>query len=67
MTDDSARPLAVDAAAVAPRSMPSSYPEPFRSGMARREKRQLGDVFLPDELWGQPYHPFSRWRISPTA
>lgn len=38
-------PLAVEAAAVAPRGKPSNYPEPFFSRMAGREKRQLGDVF----------------------
>lgn len=38
-------PLAVDAAAVAPRTKPSNYPEPFFSRMAGRSKRQLGDVF----------------------
>lgn len=38
-------PIAVSAAAVAPRTKPSNYPEPFFSRMAKREKRQLGDVF----------------------
>lgn len=38
-------PTAVIAASVAPRTKPSNYPEPFFSRMARREKRQLGDVF----------------------
>lgn len=38
-------PIAVNAASVAPRTKPSNYPEPFFSRMARREKRQLGDVF----------------------
>ena len=38
-------PLAVVAAEVAPRTKPSNYPEPFFSRMAKREKRQLGDVF----------------------
>ncbi|GAA5165014.1 lpg2434 family Dot/Icm T4SS effector [Viridibacterium curvum] len=33
------------AATVAPRTKPSNYPEPFRSQMAGREKRALGDVF----------------------
>jgi uncharacterized cupin superfamily protein len=37
--------IAVVAAAVAPRTRPSNYPEPFRSQMAGREKRALGDVF----------------------
>lgn len=38
-------PLAVKADAVPPRSAPSSYPGPFRSRVAKREKRRLGDVF----------------------
>lgn len=38
-------PIAVSAASVAPRTKPSNYPEPFFSRMAKREKRQLGDVF----------------------
>jgi uncharacterized cupin superfamily protein len=38
-------PVAIAAAAVPPRTKPSNYPEPFFSRMARREKRQLGDVF----------------------
>ncbi len=42
---DVTKPLAVVAAAVAPRTKPSNYPEPFFSRMAKREKRQLGDVF----------------------
>lgn len=43
MTDKA--PVAVVAAEVAPRLKPSNYPEPFRSMMGGREKRQLGDVF----------------------
>ena len=39
------KPIAVVAAEVAPRTKPSNYPEPFFSRMAKREKRQLGDVF----------------------
>lgn len=39
------RPLAVAAAEVPPRTKPSSYPEPFFSRMAGREKRILGDLF----------------------
>lgn len=39
------KPLAVVAMAVPPRTKPSNYPEPFFSRMAKREKRQLGDVF----------------------
>jgi uncharacterized cupin superfamily protein len=38
-------PVAVVAAEVPVRSKPSTYPEPFASRMAGREKRQLGDVF----------------------
>jgi uncharacterized cupin superfamily protein len=38
-------PLAVAAKAVAPRTKPSNYPEPFATRMSKREKRQLGDVF----------------------
>ena len=39
------RPLAITAADVPPRTKPSNYPQPFFSRMARRKKRQLGDVF----------------------
>jgi uncharacterized cupin superfamily protein len=39
------RPLAIEAAAAAPRSRPSVYPEPFARRMAGREKRTLGDAF----------------------
>jgi uncharacterized cupin superfamily protein len=39
------RPAAVEAAAVAPRAKPSSYPEPFASRVRGREKRPLGDLF----------------------
>ena len=39
------KPIALAALAVAPRARPSSYPEPFASRMAGREKRALGDVF----------------------
>jgi uncharacterized cupin superfamily protein len=42
---DSQKPTAVRADAVAPRTKPSNYPEPFFSRMLKREKRQLGDVF----------------------
>ncbi len=42
MTD---KPIAVQALAIAPRSKPSTYPEPFFSRMNKREKRQLGEVF----------------------
>ncbi|MEQ9554549.1 MAG: cupin domain-containing protein [Rhodospirillales bacterium] len=43
MTDE--KPPAVRALDVAPRAKPSTYPEPFFSRMAGREKRQLGDLF----------------------
>jgi uncharacterized cupin superfamily protein len=36
---------AVEAASVAARVRPSSYPEPFAGRMRGREKRPLGDVF----------------------
>ncbi len=39
------RPLALVAAETPPRARPSSYPEPFASRMAQREKRPLGDRF----------------------
>ena len=39
------RPIAVVAAAVAPRAVPSSYPADLVSKMAGREKRVLGDLF----------------------
>ncbi|HTY55467.1 MAG TPA: cupin domain-containing protein [Candidatus Binataceae bacterium] len=42
-TSDS--PIAVEAAAVPPRSKPSNYPAPFASRMAGRTKRVLGDIF----------------------
>lgn len=41
----SEHPVAVRAAAVAPRTTPSNYPEPFASRMAGRTKRALGAVF----------------------
>lgn len=37
--------LAKVAASVPPRTVPSSYPEPFRGRMALRVKRPLGDAF----------------------
>jgi uncharacterized cupin superfamily protein len=37
--------VALVAADVAPRTAPSIYPEPYRSLMNGREKRQLGDAF----------------------
>jgi uncharacterized cupin superfamily protein len=45
MTEPAAAPAAVHALATAPRTKPSVYPEPFRSMMAGRVKRALGDVF----------------------
>jgi uncharacterized cupin superfamily protein len=38
-------PLAITAADTTPRQKSSGYPEPFRSRVAGREKRPLGDVF----------------------
>ncbi|MDD4929499.1 MAG: cupin domain-containing protein [Gallionella sp.] len=38
-------PVAVMATQVALRTKPSTYPEPFASRMAGREKRPLGDLF----------------------
>lgn len=43
MSDE--KPSAVRALDIAPRSKPSTYPEPFFSRMAGREKRQLGEAF----------------------
>lgn len=43
--DKKSAPLAIIAAAAAPRTKPSVYPEPFYSRMAGREKRPLGDLF----------------------
>jgi uncharacterized cupin superfamily protein len=40
-----ARPIAINAAEAPARAKPSSYPEPFASQMAGREKRPLGDLF----------------------
>ena len=39
------RPIAIVAAEVPPRAKQTSYPEPFASRMAGREKRPLGDLF----------------------
>jgi len=44
MTDRSF-PVAVVAAAAPPRTKQTTYPEPFASRMAGREKRPLGDLF----------------------
>ena len=38
-------PVAIVATQAPPRTKPSSYPEPFASRMAGREKRPLGDLF----------------------
>jgi uncharacterized cupin superfamily protein len=38
-------PIAAMASSVPPRTKPSTYPEPFFTRMAKREKRPLGDVF----------------------
>ncbi len=46
MEQDRTRPpLALPAASAPPRTTPSTYPEPFFSRMAGREKRPLGDLF----------------------
>ncbi len=39
------RPIAILAASAPPRTKRSTYPEPFFSRMAGREKRPLGDLF----------------------
>ena len=44
MADESV-PVALVAAEAAPRAISSNYPEPFRSRMAGRVKRPLGDPF----------------------
>jgi uncharacterized cupin superfamily protein len=41
----SSTPLATVASSVPPRTKPSTYPEPFFTRMAGREKRPLGDFF----------------------
>lgn len=41
----STKPVAIVALDAAPRTKPSNYPEPFRSLMAGRIKRPLGDLF----------------------
>ena len=43
--DNTNIPLAIKAEDAEPRRTPSSYPEPFFSRMAGREKRPLGDLF----------------------
>ncbi len=42
---DGAKSIAVSATEVPARTRPSSYPEPFASRVAGREKRALGDYF----------------------
>jgi len=42
---DAKTPLAIEAAAAPPRVRATSYPEPFASRVAGREKRPLGDLF----------------------
>lgn len=42
---DTTSPLATHAADAPPRTKSSTYPEPFFSRMAKREKRPLGDLF----------------------
>ncbi|MXQ14474.1 cupin domain-containing protein [Microvirga makkahensis] len=37
--------IAIVASSAPPRTKPSTYPEPFFSRMAKREKRPLGDLF----------------------
>ena len=39
------KPLAIVAATVTPRLKTSGYPEPFRSRVAGRQRRILGDIF----------------------
>jgi uncharacterized cupin superfamily protein len=41
----SSNPIALSALNASPRTKPSNYPEPFRSMMAGRIKRPLGDLF----------------------
>lgn len=58
---DEKRPAALRALDVPPRTKPSNYPEPFRSRMAGREKRQLGDV------WGLKNFGVNLTRLEPGA
>jgi uncharacterized cupin superfamily protein len=60
MTDPQ-RPRAVRAAEAPPRVKPSSYPEPFASRVAGREKRPLGDLF------GLTNFGVNRTRLAPGA
>jgi uncharacterized cupin superfamily protein len=43
--DDKVFPIALEAASAPLRTKPSTYPEPFFSRMAKREKQPLGDLF----------------------
>jgi uncharacterized cupin superfamily protein len=45
MTNSISTPSAIVALEAAPRAKPSNYPEPFRSLVAGRVKRPLGDIF----------------------
>lgn len=45
MAEDVRRLTAIEAVTAPPRTRSSSYPEPFASRMAGREKRPLGDLF----------------------
>ncbi len=54
-------PIAVKAAEVLPRTKPTSYPEPFASRIAGREKRVLGDLF------GITNYGVNLTRLSPNA
>lgn len=45
MSSSNSAPVAIVAADAPPRAKKSSYPEPFASRVAGREKRTLGDVF----------------------
>jgi len=42
---DTPRPNSISADEIPPRTRPSTYPEPFFSRMAKREKQALGDFF----------------------
>ena len=44
--NDTSHPLAIRAADVPPRAKRSTYPEPFFSRMAGRDKRPLGDLYM---------------------
>ncbi len=42
---DQAKPIAIEAAAVAPAAPGRGYPEPFAARVAGRQRRQLGELF----------------------